>query len=107
MKCQTCHKWMPQASMKIGDDPEGMWFFIVCPHCKEEHMGTISVENFMTKGVVSFNEDDSLIDITECLIKNNFRRVPIVAEGKLAGIISRKDVIAYILKLRHKDKAAV
>ncbi|MHC4423145.1 MAG: CBS domain-containing protein [Planctomycetota bacterium] len=65
-----------------------------------------SVEDFMTKGVVSFNKDDSLIDITECLIKNNFRRVPIVAKGKLAGIVSRKDVIAYILKLRHKDKVA-
>lgn len=62
-----------------------------------------NVEDFMTKGVVGFNEDDSLIDITECLIRNNFRRVPIVAEGKLAGIVSRKDVIAYILKLRRKD----
>ncbi|MBA7495179.1 hypothetical protein ES702_05758 [subsurface metagenome] len=49
MKCQTCHKWMPQASMKIADDPEAIWFFIVCPHCKEEHMGMIAVENFMTK----------------------------------------------------------
>ena len=63
------------------------------------------VEDFMTKGVVSFNEEDSLIDITECLIKNSFRRVPITAGGKLVGIISRKDIIAYILKLRHKDKA--
>lgn len=62
-----------------------------------------NVEDFMTKGVVGFNEDDSLIDITECLIRNNFRRVPIIAEGKLAGIVSRKDVIAYILKLRRRD----
>jgi CBS domain-containing protein len=65
------------------------------------------VEDFMTKGVVSFNEEDSLIDITECLIKNSFRRVPITAGGKLVGIISRKDIIAYILKLRHKDKALI
>ena len=65
------------------------------------------VENFMTKGIVSFNEEDSLIDITECLIKSHFRRVPIVAKGKVVGVISRKDIIAYILKLRHKDKATV
>lgn len=63
-----------------------------------------NVEDFMTKGIVSFNQEDNLIDITECLIKNNFRRVPIVREGKLVGIVSRKDIIAYILKLRHKDK---
>ncbi|MEN6386800.1 MAG: CBS domain-containing protein [Phycisphaerales bacterium] len=60
------------------------------------------VEDFMTKGVVSFNEEDSLIDIAECLIKNSFRRVLITSGGKLVGIISRKDIIAYILKLRHK-----
>jgi CBS domain-containing protein len=63
------------------------------------------VEDFMTKGVVAFNEEDSLIDITECLIKNSFRRVLITSGGKLVGIISRKDIISYILKLRHKDKA--
>ncbi len=62
-----------------------------------------NVEDYMSKGIVSFNENDSLIDITDCLIKNNFRRVPIMSKGKLAGIISRKDIIAYILKLRHKD----
>jgi CBS domain-containing protein len=65
------------------------------------------VEDFMTKDVVSFNQDDSLIDVAECLIKNHFRRVPIVEAGKLVGIVSRKDVIRYILKLRHKDKAVV
>ncbi|HBG26645.1 MAG TPA: hypothetical protein DDX75_06075 [Phycisphaerales bacterium] len=63
------------------------------------------VEDFMTKGVVSFNEEDNLTDITECLLKNSFRRVPITAGGKLAGIISRKDIIAYILKLRNKFNA--
>lgn len=62
------------------------------------------VEDFMTEDIVCFNEDDSLVAIAEAFIKNNFRRVPIVAHGKLAGIISRKDVIEYILKLRHKNK---
>ena len=65
------------------------------------------VEDFMTKKPVCFNADDSLIDIAECFIENNFRRVPIVAKGKLVGIVTRKDIITYILKLRHKDKAAI
>ncbi len=63
-----------------------------------------NVENFMTKDVITFDQEDSLIDIAESLIKNDFRRVPILEEGKLIGILSRKDIIAYILKLRHKDK---
>jgi len=65
------------------------------------------VEDFMTKGIVSFDQEDSLIDIAESFIKNHFRRVPIVAQGKLVGIVSRKDIIKYILRLRHKDKVAV
>ena len=66
-----------------------------------------SVEDFMTKDVISFDQDDSLIDITESLIKHDFRRVPILEDGKLIGILSRKDVIACILRLRHKNKAVV
>lgn len=65
------------------------------------------VEDYMTKNPVSFDQDESLIDIAECFIENNFRRVAILNRGKLVGIISRKDIIACILKLRHKDKAAV
>ncbi|MFC1676482.1 CBS domain-containing protein [Planctomycetota bacterium] len=35
--------------------------------------------------------------------KNNFRRVPIVHKGKPIGVVSRKDIIEYILKLRRKN----
>ncbi len=56
------------------------------------------VEDFMTKDVVSFEQDEDLIAICECLVNNNFRRVPIVADGKLVGIISRRDIIKNILE---------
>jgi len=56
------------------------------------------VEDFMTKDVVSFEQDEDLIAICECLVQNDFRRVPILSERKLVGIISRKDIIKYILE---------
>ena len=65
------------------------------------------VKDFMTEEIVAFDQDDNVVDIAECLIENHFRRIPILAEGKLAGIVSRKDIISYILRLRHKDKAIV
>ncbi|MBW8017862.1 MAG: CBS domain-containing protein [Planctomycetes bacterium] len=65
-----------------------------------------TVEHYMTLNPICFDADDSLIEIAECFIKNNFRRVPIISDGKLAGIVSRKDIIAYILKLRHKDNVS-
>ena len=66
-----------------------------------------AVRDFMTQDVVCFNEDDSLIDIAESFIANHFRRVPIVRGNKLIGIISRRDIVEYIMKLRHKDPVSV
>lgn len=63
------------------------------PHAKLGRTG-----DFMTEDVVSFNHDDSIFDICDCLIHNNFRRVPILNQGRLVGIVSRADVIVYILK---------
>ena len=65
-----------------------------------------TVDDFMTKEVVSFDQEDDLFDICECLIDNNFRRVPVTSKGKVVGIISRRDVVAFVLKMRKKDKAA-
>ena len=57
-----------------------------------------SVQDFMTEEVVSFNHDDSLLDICDCLRNNSFRRVPILNQGRIVGIISRTDIIVYILR---------
>ena len=54
------------------------------------------VEDFMTKEIVSFEVHEEFINIYQCLINNNFRRIPIVADGKLVGIISRSDIIKYL-----------
>lgn len=56
------------------------------------------VEDFMTKKVVSFDQDADFTKICECLINNNFRRVPILEDGKLVGIISRSDIIKYLFE---------
>ena len=58
------------------------------------------VEDFMTKNVVSFDHQDSLTDVCDCLLKNHFRRVPIVSgpKKKLVGIISRKNIVQSIFQ---------
>jgi CBS domain-containing protein len=52
-----------------------------------------TVEEVMTKEVVTFDKDDPLSDVIKCVMENNFRRVPILSDGKLVGIISRKDLL--------------
>jgi len=63
-----------------------------------------TVEDCMTADVVSFNADDSLVDVICALAENGFRRVPIVSAGKLEGIVSRRDVIAYVFSCELKDR---
>lgn len=59
---------------------------------------TGKVRDYMTTDVVWFDEDEDLIAICECLVNSHFRRVPILSEGKLVGVISRRDLIRYILE---------
>jgi len=63
-----------------------------------------TVGQMMSRDVVSFDENADLADVCECLIDHSFRRVPILANGKLAGIVSRSDIIKFILSAR-KGKA--
>ena len=56
------------------------------------------VGHHMTTEVVTFDEDDGVPAVLDCLVRNHFRRVPIQRRGQLAGIISRADLIRACLK---------
>ena len=64
-----------------------------------------TVDEMMTHEVISFDETDNIVEICDCLMGNNFRRVPITSDGKLVGIISRRDLVRFILKIRKKTTA--
>ena len=61
-----------------------------------------TVNDFMTQPALFFDVEENLLDICDFLKKNVFRRVPITCEGKLVGIISIRDVIEFILRLKGK-----
>ena len=65
------------------------------------------VGDFMTQPAVHFDVDESLLDVCDFLMKNIFRRVPITSRDKLAGIISVKDVLGYILELKREEAVTV
>lgn len=58
---------------------------------------TKKVSDFMTCNVTCFTVDDDLLDICESLKYGGYRRVPILSQGKLAGIINRRDIIQQIV----------
>ncbi|MDQ2694480.1 MAG: CBS domain-containing protein [Pseudomonadota bacterium] len=47
----------------------------------------------MTRPVVTVSEDTSLGEIAQLLEKRHIKRVPVVREGKLVGIITRVDLL--------------
>jgi CBS domain-containing protein len=59
---------------------------------------------FMTQPAVSYRGDDNLGKVCDFMMVNYFRRVPVVSKkGKLIGIISRPDIIDYIIKQRKEN----
>lgn len=53
----------------------------------------VPVSEIMTKKIISFGEDDKVSDIAVVMHKHNINRVPILSEGKVAGIVSRADIV--------------
>ena len=62
-----------------------------------------TVADYMSSEVKGFGPEDSAVDICEFFINNPFRRVPIIENGKLAGVVSRRDIISLILDIRNKS----
>ncbi|MFA5260306.1 MAG: CBS domain-containing protein [Candidatus Omnitrophota bacterium] len=55
------------------------------------------VGDYMSLDVQCFSPQDNVIEICEFFIKTNVRRVPIVENGRVIGVISRRDIIRLIL----------
>ena len=66
--------------------------------CESDSGKKKTVEDFMTKPAVHFDENESLDEICKCLLEVTFRRVPVTKEGKVVGIVSRPDVLKCVLE---------
>jgi len=58
------------------------------------------VEDFMTTDVITVDVNEPFKQLCTCLMKHPFRRIPITDKGKIVGIVSRKDIIAYIMHIK-------
>lgn len=61
-----------------------------------------TVDTYMSRNVISFTREADAVDICRFFIKSNVRRVPIVKDGKLTGVVSRRDMIRLILDYTSK-----
>jgi CBS domain-containing protein len=53
----------------------------------------LKVKKFMTEGLIMANEDDLIFDVENIMFKNKIRRVPIVSNNKIVGIVTASDLL--------------
>jgi CBS domain-containing protein len=59
-----------------------------------------SVADLMTRGVISASPDAPLHEIAALLERNGIKRVPIVANGQLVGIVTRANLVQAVASAR-------
>lgn len=51
------------------------------------------VKHIMTRGIISVSADSDLEDVRQILVNESIRRLPVLDQGRLVGIVSRADLV--------------
>lgn len=51
----------------------------------------------MTSPVIAVEEETNLADLVDLLLRNGIKRVPVMRNGKLAGIVGRRDILKALM----------
>ncbi len=66
---------------------------------KKKDPERITVEEIMSKNVISTTPDENLDDAADKMVENKIKRLPVIDSGKLVGIITATDLISFEPKL--------
>lgn len=61
-----------------------------------------SVQEAMTPDVVTFGPNDTVEELVACLGSRHIRRVPIIHDQRVVGIVSRRDILREMLSMYAK-----
>lgn len=53
----------------------------------------LTVDELMTRKLVTLKEDDDIVRGDDLLAENDIRHLPVVKDGKLVGLVSHRDLI--------------
>ena len=65
------------------------------------------VSEVMTRKVVTCEDSDTITSIMEVMTAGKFRHVPVLADGRLAGIISIRDVVDFRLEQMERESESL
>lgn len=67
----------------------------IVQHIAEKHVGR-RVEEVMSTNVIALSRDSSVKKVSEVMVKYNIRRVPLLEDDTVWGIITAKDIVGFI-----------
>ena len=59
------------------------------------------VKNIMSRKVIQVDEETAVEEVASLMTHHNIKRVPVMEEGKLLGIVSRADIVRAIAMGKH------
>ena len=66
---------------------------IYTPEVKQHRVG-----NLMTRDVLTVKENAILSDIANMFILHRIRRIPVIRDGRMVGIVARRDLLRYAME---------
>jgi CBS domain-containing protein len=66
-----------------------------------------SVSEVLSKEVVTVDEDEPLTDVADRFLDKGLRRLPVVKNGRLTGVISRRDLVRFIRDVRQRVRLEI
>jgi len=96
---------------ELGTDHRSSWWLDILANRSNEELATQyvkshsrRVEDIMTREIITATPATPLRDIAKLLEKHHIKRVPIVADGRLVGIVSRANLIQALASQRKPDQ---
>lgn len=68
-----------------------------------KELDTLLVRKLMSKPVISAAPDEDIGNIMRLMTDNRIRHIPILVEGKLAGVVSIGDVVKSVIEESHNQ----
>ena len=99
-----------RAETGTGGDPAGWFGCMVMPgRTAARYIRTHArhVDEVMTGNVVAVAEDTPLQHVVELMRRHRVRRVPVVRDGRLVGVVSRADIVGKVGEVLDAEAATV
>lgn len=62
------------------------------------------VEDYMNNKIISVSEETTVEEISQMLVQGDIRRVPVIKDKKVVGLVSRRDLLKNIIKQEEKQR---